>query len=94
MITGYTLGPNEGEHLVLRGGSIFLKADPTRGSNGITMLTQQVLAGVGIPIHRHLLMDEAFYVLEGAGTVILDNVCHPIQKGGDNLYSKKHLARL
>src|SRR5262249_45368152 len=82
MMTGYTLGPNEGEHLVLRGGSIFVKADPTRGSNGITMLTQQVLAGGGIPVDRHLQMDEAFYVLEGDGTVILDNVRQPIQKGG------------
>jgi hypothetical protein len=44
MTVGYTLGPNEGEHLVLRGGSIFIKADPSRGSDGITMVTQQVLA--------------------------------------------------
>ena len=60
MTVGYTLRPNEGEHLVLRGGSIFIKADPSRGSDGITMVTQQVLAGVGIPIHRHLFMDETF----------------------------------
>jgi quercetin dioxygenase-like cupin family protein len=82
MTVGYALGPNDGEHLVLRGGSIFIKADPTRGSKSITMLTQQVLAGVGIPIHRHLQMDEAFYVLEGAGTVILDDARHPIEKRG------------
>jgi hypothetical protein len=63
MTVGYALGPNDGEHLILRGGSIFIKADPTRGSKGITMLTQQVVAGAGIPIHRHLQMDEAFYVL-------------------------------
>ena len=44
MTVGYTLRPNEGEHLVLRGGSIFIKADPSRGSDGITMVTQQVLA--------------------------------------------------
>jgi mannose-6-phosphate isomerase-like protein (cupin superfamily) len=79
---GYALAPDEGEHLILRGGSIFIKTDPTRGSMGITMLTQQVLAGVGIPIHRHLQMDETFYVLEGAGTVILDDVRHPIEKRG------------
>jgi mannose-6-phosphate isomerase-like protein (cupin superfamily) len=44
------------------------------------MVTQQVLAGVGVPIHRHLQMDETFYVLEGGGTVILDDVRHPIEK--------------
>jgi mannose-6-phosphate isomerase-like protein (cupin superfamily) len=80
MTNGYTLGPNEGEHLVLRGGNIFIKADPSRGSNDVTMVTQQVLAGVGVPIHRHLQMDETFYVLEGGGTVILDDVRHPIEK--------------
>jgi mannose-6-phosphate isomerase-like protein (cupin superfamily) len=45
------------------------------------MGTQQVLIGVGIPIHRHLEMDEAFYVIEGRGTFILDDARHPIEKG-------------
>lgn len=26
MTVGYALGPNDGEHLILRGGSIFIKA--------------------------------------------------------------------
>jgi quercetin dioxygenase-like cupin family protein len=81
MTIAYTLGPNGGEHLVLRGGNIFIKADPRSGSNGVTMLTQQVLAGAGIPVHRHFQMDEAFYVLEGGGTVILDDARHAIGKG-------------
>jgi hypothetical protein len=80
MTIGYTLAPTGGEHLVLRGGNIFIKADPRSGSNGVTMLTQQVLAGVGIPVHRHFQMDEAFYVLEGGGTVILDDARHAIEK--------------
>lgn len=78
---GYVLGPNEGEHLIQRGGSIFIKVDPTKGSNGFAMGTQQVLAGVGIPIHRHLEMDEAFYIVEGGGTFILNDMTHPIEKG-------------
>jgi hypothetical protein len=49
---------NEGEHLVLRGGSIFIKTDPRTGSRNLAMGTQQVLQGVGIPIHRHWKMDE------------------------------------
>ncbi|HEY1545693.1 MAG TPA: cupin domain-containing protein [Xanthobacteraceae bacterium] len=80
--SGYVLGADEGEHLVQRGGNIFIKADPTRGSAGLAMGTQQILPGVGIPIHRHFQMDEAFYVLGGAGTFILDEVRHPIEKGG------------
>jgi quercetin dioxygenase-like cupin family protein len=78
---GYVLGPSEGEHLIQRGGNIFIKADPTKGSNGLAMGTQQILTGVGIPIHRHFEMDEAFYVIDGAGTFILDDVSHPIDKG-------------
>jgi quercetin dioxygenase-like cupin family protein len=78
---GYVLGPDEGEHLIQRGGNIFIKADPTRGSNGLAMGTQQVLTGVGIPIHRHFEMDEVFYVVEGGGTFILGDAQHPIKKG-------------
>jgi quercetin dioxygenase-like cupin family protein len=43
--------------------------------------TQQVPAGVGIPVHQHSLFDEAFYVLEGSGTFILDDTRHAIAKG-------------
>jgi quercetin dioxygenase-like cupin family protein len=79
---GYVLGANEGEHLIQRGGNIFIKTDPTRGSNNLAMGTQQILVGVGIPIHRHFEMDEAFYVIEGGGTFILNDARHPIEKGG------------
>jgi quercetin dioxygenase-like cupin family protein len=78
---GYVLGPSEGEHLIQRGGDIFIKADPTKGSNGLAMGTQQVLAGIGIPVHRHFEMDEAFYVIDGGGTFMLDDAPHPINKG-------------
>lgn len=79
---GYVLGAMEGEHLIQRGGNIFIKADPTRGSGALAMGTQQILAGVGIPVHRHFEMDEAFYVVDGGGTFILDDVNHSVEKGG------------
>jgi oxalate decarboxylase/phosphoglucose isomerase-like protein (cupin superfamily) len=44
--------------------------------------TQQVMVGAGIPIHRHLQMDEAFYVLEGSGVLTLNDVPHTFEKGG------------
>jgi len=78
---GYVLAPNEGEHLIQRGGNIFIKADPTRGAGGLAMGTQQILTNVGIPIHRHFEMDEAFYVIDGAGTFILEDQPHTIEKG-------------
>jgi quercetin dioxygenase-like cupin family protein len=78
---GYIFGPTEGEHLIQRGGNIFIKADPTKGASGLAMGTQQILVGVGIPIHRHFEMDEAFYVTDGGGTFILNDERHSIDRG-------------
>jgi len=75
------VGGDEGEHVMMRGGSVFIKSNA--GLSGRpSMGTQQVLRGVGIPVHRHFEMDETFYVLEGSGTFILDDVRYPIAKGG------------
>lgn len=82
------VGGDEGEHVVMRGGSVFIKSNaglPSRPAMG----TQQVLRGVGIPIHRHFDMDETFYVLEGSGTFILDDVRYPIAKGG-SIFIQRH----
>ena len=81
---GYVLGPTQGEHLVhwRDAGSIFIKVDPATGSDNLALGTQQVAVGRGIPIHRHLRMDEAFYVLEGSGIFTLNDVRHPFEKGG------------
>jgi len=63
---GYVLGAGEGEHLIhfRDGGNIYIKVDPVKGSNNLALGTQQLPKGSGIPIHRHLHKDEAFYVLE------------------------------
>ena len=78
---GYAIGARQGEHLIQRGGDVFINADPTRGCDKFAMGTQQVLPGVGIPIHRHFVMDEAFSVLDGRGTFILNDARYPIEKG-------------
>ena len=74
----------EGEHLVhfRDGGNIFIKLGSATGSEHVAMGTQQVMAGSDIPMHRHLKMDEAFWVLEGSGTVILGEVRYRLEKGG------------
>ena len=81
---GYVLGASEGEHLIhfRDGGNIFIKVDPVKGSNNLGLGTQQLPKGSGIPVHRHLDRDEAFYVLEGSGTVTLNDVPHPCERGG------------
>ncbi len=44
--------------------------------------------GAGIPRHRHTYMDEFFYILEGSGTVLLNDQRMPIQKG-DTIFIPK-----
>ena len=80
---GYALDAAEGEHLIhfRDGGNIYIKISSRTGSDNFAMGTQQVMAGSGIPIHRHFHMDEAFCVLEGDGVFILNDVRHPFQKG-------------
>jgi quercetin dioxygenase-like cupin family protein len=81
---GYVLGADEGEHLVhfRDHGQIFIKAGSATGSDNLALGTQQVTIGAGIPVHRHLQMDEALYVLEGSGVVLLNDVRHSFEKGG------------
>ena len=87
---GYVSGASEGEHLFhfRDHGNIFIKIGAATGSTDLAMGTQQVMAGTGIPIHRHFKMDEAFYILEGSGIFLLNDVRHPFEQGGTIFISK------
>ena len=78
-LNGFVLAPAEGEHLIhfRDHGNIFIKIS----AGTLAMGTQQVMHGSGIPVHRHLHMEEAFYILEGSGTCTLDDVPHSFEKG-------------
>ena len=80
---GYVLDAGEGERLAhfADAGELFIWVGPASGSASFALGTQQVRVGGGIPIHRHLQMDEAFYVLEGSGIFSLNDVSYPIKKG-------------
>jgi len=80
---GYVLRATEGEHLIhfRDHGNIFIKLGSATGSDNLALGTQQVMAGGSIPVHRHLRMDEAFYVLEGNGTLTLNDVPYTFEKG-------------
>jgi quercetin dioxygenase-like cupin family protein len=80
---GYVLDASRGEHLIhfRDGGDIFIMAGTARGSDNFSMGTQQIKAGGSIPIHRHLHMEEAFYVIDGSGVCTLEDVQHPVSRG-------------
>lgn len=81
---GYVLGAGEGEQLIhfRDHGKISIKAGSATGSGNLALGTQQVTVGAGIPVHRHLQMDEAFYVLKGSGVVTLNDAGHAFEEGG------------
>ena len=80
---GYVLDATGGEHLIhfRDKGNIYIKAGAATGSDNLALGTQQVTRGAGIPVHRHLRMEEAFYVLEGSGAFILNDVRHVFAQG-------------
>ena len=80
---GYVLGAGGGELLIhfRDHGQIVIKAGPATGFDSLALGTQQVTIGAGVPIHRHLKMDEAFYVLQGSGVFILNDVPHSFEQG-------------
>jgi quercetin dioxygenase-like cupin family protein len=80
---GNVAGSDAGEQLVhfRDRGRIVIKAGFATGSNSLALGTQQVMRGTGIPIHRHLEMDEAFFVLEGNGAIVLNEQRHPFSTG-------------
>src|ERR1700745_176734 len=53
---GRVLGRDEGEHLIhfRDRGNVFIKIGAATGSTNVALGTQQVMAGSGIPVHRHL----------------------------------------
>ena len=62
-------------------GEVAIKVDPTRGSKDLSLGTQLVPPGVGIPRHVHAYWDEVIYVLDGGGIVTLNVERVPLQKG-------------
>jgi mannose-6-phosphate isomerase-like protein (cupin superfamily) len=78
---GYVLDPTEGEQLIRNAGSLFIKVDPSKGSNNMAVGTQQVPIHAGISVHQHNEADEVLFVLEGAGFCVLGNARMSIEKG-------------
>ena len=78
---GYVLGATDGETMFNASGEVVIKVDPTQGSHDLSLGTQRVPPGAGIPRHRHAYWDEFIYVLDGGGTALLEDQRVPIQKG-------------
>jgi quercetin dioxygenase-like cupin family protein len=81
MMQGYVLGATDGERMFNSSGEVAIKVDPTRSSNDLSLGTQLVPPGVGIPRHVHAYWDEVIYVLDGGGSVTLNDERVSLQMG-------------
>ena len=78
---GYVHGATDGERMLSSSGEVVIKVDPTRSSHDLSLGTQLVPPGVGIPRHVHTYWDEVIYVLDGGGIVTLNDEQVTLQKG-------------
>ena len=78
---GHVLGATDGERMFNSSGEVIVKVDPNRSSNDLSLGTQLVPPGVGIPRHVHAHWDEVIYVLDGGGIATLNDEQVPLQKG-------------
>jgi quercetin dioxygenase-like cupin family protein len=81
MMQGYVLRVTDGERMFNSSGEVVVKVDRNRSSNDLSLGTQLVPPGVGIPRHVHTCWDEVIYVLDGGGIVTLNDEQVPLQKG-------------
>ena len=72
---GIVKNAGEGETYFVRENSpITIKVSKkTDGIDSVSMCTQEILAGNGIPIHKHLHNDEIFFIHKGSGSFMLDS---------------------
>jgi quercetin dioxygenase-like cupin family protein len=83
--SGYILGPDEGEVLLVRNTKVIVKVDPRTRSRSMAAGTQDLGTGAGIPLHKHDNADEMLVVQKGAATAILGDA-HKLASAGSTIF--------
>lgn len=80
---GMVVSEQEGETLMLRNGTTVLriKIAKTHGSNTMCFLSESILPGEGIPVHKHLNEDELIFIHKGTGIFSLGEKQYPVGEG-------------
>jgi quercetin dioxygenase-like cupin family protein len=80
---GMVVNEQEGETLMLRNGTTVLriKIAKTDGSNTMCFLSESILPGEAIPVHKHLNEDELIFIHKGSGIFSLDEKQYPVSEG-------------
>jgi len=78
---GYVLKPGEGEIITFEDGFVTIKASTKSGTQGSTMVYDEMPPNATSGIHYHLGTDEFFYVLEGDGKILIGQEETDIHQG-------------
>jgi mannose-6-phosphate isomerase-like protein (cupin superfamily) len=80
---GLVVNEQEGETLMLRNGTTVLriKIAKTHGSNTMCFLSESILPGEAIPVHKHLNEDELIFIHKGSGIFTLGEKQYAVSEG-------------
>lgn len=80
---GLVINEQEGETLLIRNGTTTLriKISKTQGSQSICFLSESILPGEGIRIHKHSNEDELIFIHKGSGLFTLGEKQYPVSEG-------------
>lgn len=73
---------NEGETYYVRENTpLTIHLSKNDNIDGISICSEEILPGNGIPIHKHLYEDEIFFFMKGSGLVIVEKTEYKISAG-------------
>ena len=78
------LGPDEGEIYLIgeRQGRVTIKVDRrTKGVDTLSLLTEDIAPGDGVPVHKHAAEEEVIFIERGRGTFTFGDDEHEVAPG-------------
>ena len=82
------LGPDEGEVYLIgpRQGRVIIKVDKrTTGIDAFSLLTEDIVPGDGIPVHKHAAEEELIYIERGRGAFTFGETEYAVEPGSMSL---------
>jgi len=87
---GLIVNEEEGETLMIRNGdtTLRIKISKSHGSQSMSFLSESILPGEGIPVHKHLNEDELIFIHKGSGLYTLGEKQYIVSDGAVVLVPK------
>jgi len=87
---GLVVNEQEGETVMIRNGTTTLriKVSKAQGSQSMSFLSESIVPGEGIPVHKHLNEDELIFIHKGSGLFTLGEKQYTVGEGSVALVPK------